>query len=138
VSRLCLETGADLVAFRPLSFRACLEFGMADFLILGRIQHLGPGEFLAIASAVPVLTTPQDAAEVKTVVTPSLDDAQAELAYLVNAVGESIRSRGHGVVDVETKFPGDLASAPASAPRRIEVRKLRSPSSFSARQVGAL
>jgi hypothetical protein len=74
---------------------------MADFLVWGRIQNLGPGEFLAIASAVPALPFSNEDTEVLTALAPLLADAQAELVCLTNAVGEFVRSKGHRLVDVE-------------------------------------
>jgi hypothetical protein len=46
---------------------------LADFLIWGRIEHLGPGEFLAIASAVPAGGS--EGADVLTALMPSNDAA---------------------------------------------------------------
>jgi hypothetical protein len=75
---------------------------MADYRILGRIQHISPSEFFAIAQAVPDRAHRGDIrADVGTAMAHSLEQAQCELERLCIQVGESLLKRGERVLDVE-------------------------------------
>ena len=72
---------------------------MSDFLVWGRVEHIGVRQFLAIASGVP--EDRQDVAIVLTAVAPNLAEANQHRDQLMREVGEKVRARGDRVVDVE-------------------------------------
>jgi hypothetical protein len=75
---------------------------MADFRIWGRIEHLGPREFIVIVSAVPDPPTPApDRVDVETQTVSSRAAAVEACADLVLQMGKLVRERGDRVVDVE-------------------------------------
>ena len=75
---------------------------MADYRILGRIQHISPSEFFAIAQAVPDSGHRGDIrADVGTAMAGSLEQAQRELERLCIQVEERLLKRGERVLDVE-------------------------------------
>lgn len=72
---------------------------MADFRIWGRVEHIGPNQFFAIASGLP--DNLGERAIVLTATAPSLADANRERERLMIEMGSIVRARGDSVVDVE-------------------------------------
>ena len=64
-----------------------------------RVEHIGVGQFLAIASAVP--DPPADRGIVLTSIVPTLAEANTAKARLVVEMGARVRSNGDRVLDVE-------------------------------------
>jgi hypothetical protein len=76
---------------------------VGDFRIRGRVEHTGPRQFLAIASA--VLARPgavADQADVRLRMLPDREGATFARDILVQDLSEALRVRGDRVVDVET------------------------------------
>lgn len=73
---------------------------MASYRVLGRVKHIGPNQFFAIASGVPEV--PGNRAIVLTTTSPSLSDSNKEEARLMVEVGVAVRARGDRVGDVES------------------------------------
>ena len=75
---------------------------MPDFVILGRVEHAGPREFLAIATATPKnLRQGKPLARTKVCVSRALAEAQRD--ELVRWLGLELAGRGDRVVDVEVE-----------------------------------
>jgi hypothetical protein len=73
----------------------------ATFHISGRIDHVGPAEFVVIATAVPDNGNPSEIRSI-TEDQPSLACAQRALEALVMKVGAIVHKTGGTVSDVET------------------------------------
>lgn len=81
---------------------------MSDFRIWGRVEQIAPGQFVAIASAVPDRPGGEaDAADVRLQMLPDRDGAKAALEILVGTLGEAVTLRGDRVVDVEVDISAD-------------------------------
>lgn len=75
---------------------------MADFRVWGRVEQIGPQQFVAIASAVPnSLDASAMSADVRLQMRPDRERASEVLKRLMRALGKTIRKRGDRVVDVE-------------------------------------
>lgn len=73
---------------------------MREFRLFAQVTHLGPAEFVVIASAVP-----DDGATgtiVQSVTAPSRDVAHSEMDRLLIELGRRVRECGGRVVDVLT------------------------------------
>jgi hypothetical protein len=76
---------------------------VADFRINGRVEHAGPRQFLAIASAVPNRPGAVAAqADVRLQLLPDREGAKLARDILVNDLGEALRLRGDRVINVDT------------------------------------
>lgn len=71
------------------------------FIIWGRLEHLGLGRYLAIASAIRE-DRRADGAEVMHEVLASKEAAEMRLQEFVLQLGEVVRGKGGRIVDVET------------------------------------
>lgn len=74
--------------------------------LLARIEHIAPGMFVAIASAVPNTIGPNAGrADVATRICASLQDAQAARDELVALLVERAAQCGNRVISVEVEEP---------------------------------
>jgi hypothetical protein len=75
---------------------------MPDYRIWGRVEHIGPQQFVAIASAVPDSgDATGNSADVRLQMLPDREGATLARDILVKELGEALRLRGDRVVDVE-------------------------------------
>lgn len=75
---------------------------MPDFVIWGRVEHSGPQEFVALATATPMdLNTGRPIVRLR--VCASRDLAEEARDQLVRELGEEVIGRGDCVADVEVE-----------------------------------
>ena len=75
---------------------------MADYRLWGRIEQIGPHEFLAIVSAIPADGRGSPHARVETRLETSLDAARDALRSVLVGVGLALGAEGARVTDTET------------------------------------
>jgi hypothetical protein len=73
---------------------------VANYCLLGNIEHVGPQQFLVLASAVPDQS--EETTTVKTVMVSSRAEAVDVLETLLRGLGLDKVAEGHCVVDVLT------------------------------------
>jgi hypothetical protein len=76
---------------------------MGEFRVWGRVEHIGPHQFVAIASAVPVAPgAVGESADVRLQMLPNREGATLARDILVKDLGEALQLRGDRIVEVET------------------------------------
>jgi hypothetical protein len=75
---------------------------MAEFAIWAKVEQMGPGQFLAIAAAVPTVRG-QSKSLVKSVCCESREAAEKARNNLARSLGETLTLRGDRVTDVEAE-----------------------------------
>jgi hypothetical protein len=76
---------------------------MGDFRVWGRIEHIGPQQFVAIASAIPDEPgAVGDSGDVRLQMLPDREGATLARDVLVKDLGEALQLRGDRIVEVET------------------------------------
>ena len=76
---------------------------MGNFKLVGRVEHIGPRDFVAIAAAVPDQPGAMAAiADIRLEILPDREGAMLTRDILLKDLGEALRLRGDRVVDVET------------------------------------
>lgn len=88
---------------RPQASLVHLQPGcaMPDFRLWGRVEQIGPSQFLAIVSAVPDTVSPDFDAGVELVTAPTHGEAWHQLETLAVTLGEKVRQRGGRIVEIE-------------------------------------
>ena len=73
---------------------------MSDFHIWGRVEHVGPSQFLAIATAIRADAS-SDGLDVLHEIASSRETAEVLLKEAMVTLGKRVRLLGHRVIDVD-------------------------------------
>lgn len=70
---------------------------------MGRVEEIGPGQFLAIVSAVPNKFNSESRVGVEFVAATTHQDAWSQLETLAVSLGEKVRREGGRIVEIEVE-----------------------------------